>query len=75
MLNLYDVKYGYHKGSYGGTPHVTPVQHDVIAAADGNPSTLDAVLTSAGGNGRVTPAGFVRVFYSIANHGSSAVLS
>jgi len=67
--------YSYHKTKYGGTPHQTGQVHDVIAAADSLPATLDAVLTSAGGAGRITPAGYVRVFDSISNHGVGGVLS
>jgi hypothetical protein len=73
-IQIFKVIWHYEAGAYGGKKHFSEYQTEHIAAANGLPATLDAVLTSAGGS-RVTPSGHVRVFDSIANEGSGNYLS
>jgi hypothetical protein len=73
-ISVFRVIYHYEAGSYGGKKHPLEYQQDHIAAANGLPATLDAVLTSAGGT-RVTPGGHVRVFDQISNAGAGSYLS
>lgn len=73
-ISIFKVIYHYEKTAYGGLKHFLEHFQDHIAAANGLPATLDAVLTAAGGN-RVAPSGHVRVFDSISNSGAGTVLS
>lgn len=72
MTSIFKVIYHYESGSYGGKPHGLGWRTDHIAAADGNPATLAAVLVS---NGKGAPAAYVITFDSIANEGAGSLLS
>jgi hypothetical protein len=71
-IQVFKTIYHYELGKPGGKKHSAEYSQDHIAAADGLPATLDAILTS---NGRVAPTGHVRVFDSIANEGAGTFLT